>query len=130
MEESILATLKFNLTVAHPCVFLDSFVDVFSASKDARACALMLLEAVAIDYSFVSALPSKLTAAAVYLGMLMTGAAPDLSEERCCLLNCSRVELLEVAGRVNAAPFSDSVQKNYSLELYGNIFSRFPKAQL
>jgi hypothetical protein len=111
MEESILATLKFNLTVAHPC-------------------ALMLLEAVAIDYSFVSALPSKLTAASVYLGMLMTGASPDVSEERCCALHCSRVELLETAGRVNAAPFSDSIQKKYSLDLYGNIFNRFPKAQL
>ena len=76
MESAILTTLKFQLTVPTPFVFLQRFLCVADADTQLTHLAYFYAERMLQEYGMLKHLPSTIAAAAVSLALRATGRRP------------------------------------------------------
>lgn len=71
MERTVLAALKFKLTVPTCYSLMARLLDVMDADQTMRHCAHFFLEHAVLDYKHLNFLPSQLANASLYLAHLM-----------------------------------------------------------
>ncbi|OAE31750.1 hypothetical protein AXG93_4874s1130 [Marchantia polymorpha subsp. ruderalis] len=76
MEKAMLNTLRFNLTVPTPYVFMVRFLKAAVSDKQMELLAFFLVELCLTEYSMVKFPPSQLAAAAVYTAHHTLGRTP------------------------------------------------------
>ncbi|KAL3678048.1 hypothetical protein R1sor_021004 [Riccia sorocarpa] len=76
MEKAMLNTLRFNLTVPTPYVFMIRFLKAASSDKQMELLAFFLVELCLTEYAMVKFPPSQLAAAAVYTAQHTLGRTP------------------------------------------------------
>lgn len=122
MEQIMLGALEFNLTVPTALRFLERWAKVARLNDSQKFLAHYLLELTLQEYRFLQYLPSQAAAAAVYLALLSTGAAPwtitlqaHTGYTEASLLGA--VNDLYALGSVEAPKFT-AVRKKYSAPKY------------
>ncbi|GAQ89765.1 Cyclin B and related kinase-activating proteins [Klebsormidium nitens] len=76
MEKLMLNTLKFNLTVPTPYVFMCRYLKAAAADKQLETTAFFLVELCLVEYAFLRFTPSLLAAAAVHTALKTLNRTP------------------------------------------------------
>jgi G2/mitotic-specific cyclin-B, other len=127
MEEQILKTLEYNITIPSAYAFLVRYLKAGHADKKIVQISCYLMDGTLQSYSLLSFLPSQLAAAAVFISRRVVGRngwSPTL-------LNCSdyaEEEIIPVArsllqAKKNADQELRAVDKKYSSNRYGAVTS-------
>lgn len=125
MEESILKTLEYNITIPSAHVFLVRFLKAGHADKKIVQLSCYILDSTLQSYELLHYLPSQLAAAAVFIARRTVGRngwSPTLLHYACyCeeeLLPVARAILTEKA---NSNPELRAVSKKYTNHRYGGV---------
>lgn len=127
MEEKILKTLEYNITVPSAHVFLVRYLKAGHADKKIVQLSCFLLDGTLQSYNLLHYLPSQLAAAAVFIARRTVGRngwSPtllnyaDYCEEE--IIPVARAILAE---KSNQNPELRAVNKKYASQRYGAVAS-------
>ncbi|KAH9305228.1 hypothetical protein KI387_009632, partial [Taxus chinensis] len=97
MEKSILNTLRFNVSVPTPYVFMKRFLKAAGSEKDLEMVSLFLMELCLVECVMLKYPPSMLAAAAVYNGLFILRRAPSWNRTMVCHTTYTEDQLRECA---------------------------------
>jgi hypothetical protein len=125
MEEKILKTLEYNITIPSAHAFLVRFLKAAHADKRIVQLSCYILDGTLQSYNLLHYLPSQLAAAAVFIARRTVGRnswSPTLlkyanyREE-----DVTPVARAVLAERANSSPELRAVNKKYTSNRYGGV---------
>jgi hypothetical protein len=127
MEEKILKTLEYNITIPSAHAFLVRFLKAAHADKRIVQLSCFILDGTLQSYNLLHYLPSQLAAAAVFIARRTVGRnswSPTLLK----YANYREEDIMPIAKAVmnekaNAAQELRAVNKKYTSSRYGGVAS-------
>lgn len=125
MEEKILKTLNYNITIPSAHAFLVRFLKAAHADKRIVQLSCYILDGTLQSYNLLHYLPSQLAAAAVYIARRTVGRnswSPTLLKyANYCEEEITPIARAVLAEKSSAAPELRAVHKKYSSSRYGSV---------
>ena len=128
MEEQILKTLEYKITMPSAHTFLVRYLKAAHADKEMAQLACYILDGTLQSYNLLHFLPSKLAGAAVFLARHACGRNPwsptllkyaEYTEE-----DVAPVARALLAEKSSASPDLHSLHKKYSSHKYGGVATK------
>lgn len=127
MEEQILKTLNYNITIPSAHAFLVRYLKAGHADKKIVQLSCFVLDGTLQSYSLMNYLPSQLAAAAVFISRRVVGRnswSPTLlSYSDYCEEEIMPIARAVLAERAESNPELRAVNKKYSSTRYGQVAS-------
>jgi len=125
MEEKILKTLEYNITIPSAHVFLVRFLKAGHADKKIVQLSCYILDSTLQSYNLLHYLPSQLAAAAVFVARRTVGRngwSPTLLHySDYCEEELIPIARAVVAEKTNSNPELRAVSKKYTSHRYGGV---------
>lgn len=127
MEEQILKTLNYNITIPSAHAFLVRYLKAGHADKKIVQLSCFVLDGTLQSYNLMNYLPSQLAAAAVFISRRVVGRnswSPTLlSYSDYCEEEIMPIARAVLAERAESNPELRAVNKKYSSTRYGQVAS-------
>ena len=125
MEETILKTLEYNVTIPSAHAFLVRFLKAAHADKKIVQLSCYILDGTLQSYNLLHYLPSQLAAAAVYIArsaVRRNSWSPTLRQYAdYCEEDVAPVARAVMAEKTSASPELRAVNKKYTSSRYGGV---------
>jgi len=125
MEEKILKTLEYMITIPSAHVFLVRFLKAGHADKKIVQLSCYILDGTLQSYNLLHYLPSQLAAAAVFIARRTVGRngwSPTLLHyAEYCEEEITPVAKAILAEKANSNPELRAVNKKYTSQRYGSV---------
>jgi G2/mitotic-specific cyclin-B, other len=127
MEEQILKTLNYNITIPSAHAFLVRYLKAGHADKKIVQLSCYVLDGTLQSYNLMNYLPSQLAAAAVFISRRVVGRnswSPTLlSYSEYCEEEIMPIARAVLAEKADSNPELRAVNKKYSSTRYGQVAS-------